>query len=407
MNTNSASGIPRSQEDGARAPRTQREVYEWDEACPHLGVRLADGRPPRFVVRWRAGTGEQLVPLGAEGIELTRESARDFVRKLVASWGPAEPPSGTERFIRARAACPRSIGLDAFYRQVRELNIDFGASFRALTQIWKGHYEAIGKVELDAALPADQDPYLLHPVFLDACLQVFGATLYEDRHRKTFIPVGMESFRFSRKPLRVAWSHVKLRVPVQEADTATIADIEFFDEAWQYIGGITGFSLLLGDEHSFSETDDEAIRRALYEVTWQQSEPAQGGELAPSAQKQAWLLLSDQATTASELALELQRRGHVVETLLLESPVEKASPGEQDTVSAAVREQHRRHGARFAGVIHVYPGEAEVAEPGLDTLVRRQRLALGAVLRSSQALLELESATRLQLWLVTHSAQCV
>ncbi|AFE09963.1 malonyl CoA-acyl carrier protein transacylase [Corallococcus coralloides DSM 2259] len=321
---------------------------------------------------------------------------------LAKSSAPAQPPSpnppAQERYWRAREACPRSIPIDAFYRQVRELNIDFGRSFQAVTRLWKGHYEAIGRIELDAALPADRDPYLLHPVFLDACLQIFGATLYEDPHRKTFIPVGMESFRFTRKPLRVAWSHVKIRVPVQAEDTATVADITFFDDAFECIGGIQGFSLLLGDESSFTEVSAAGIRRAMYQVAWQpQPLKDDSAEAAEGNLRGAWLLMGDTEAPAAALAALLRQRGAQAEWC----HVGQGAPSAE--VGRILRAFHARHGEAFAGVIQLFlEGEAEAAD-----LARTRADALRASLEAIQALLALEMKGRPRVAWVTRAAQGV
>lgn len=319
----------------ASGPFSADASDSWDRDFPAFGRRShRDGRRD-YLVRWQDRDGERVAVL-ATAPDATPEQARRQAEAYLAalashrSHGPAPDPA----YLAARERCPRPLPIAGFYRQVRQLDIDFGPSFRAVVELWKGDYEAIGRIELDAALPADRDRYLLHPVFLDACLQIFGATLYDDPERKTFLPVGMESFRFDRPGARTAWSHVKLRQPVREGDTATVADIRFFDRDLQAVGGIDGFSLLLGDADTFSEADYPAIRQALYRVRWEQvAKPAvEVLADAPEAERPLWLVLAADAD-AEALARELARRG------------------QRAVTTGAVADLQSRHGERFVGVI--------------------------------------------------------
>ncbi|MFC4161433.1 SDR family NAD(P)-dependent oxidoreductase [Chitinimonas lacunae] len=359
----------------------------WDRDCPALGQRrYPDGRLD-YLVRWHDGNSERIAVLDLAA-DTDPASARRHAEDYVAAIGShgLHRAGPDPAYLAARARCTRPLPISAFYRQVRQLDIDFGPSFRAVTELWKGRHEAIGRIELDAALPQDQDAYLLHPVFLDACLQIFGATLYDDPYRRTFLPVGMERFRFDRPGSRVAWSHVRLRRAVEAGDTATVADVRFFDEAWQAIGGIDGFSLLLGDADTFSEADYPAIRQALYTVRW---EPAAPTERPASPLQPVWLILAN-PSDASALAAELERDGQRAEVRVGES---------EATLTATIASLQAQHGEAFAGVIDWYHGEA--SDPAL------LRPALAPTLAAAQALLALPGQPPKRYYLVGHQAMAV
>lgn len=63
--------------------------------------------------------------------------------------------------------------------------MEYGTSFQAITELWVGKEEALGKVEL----PLTAENYQFHPVLLDGSLQVLGTILLDN---DTYLPVGCD-----------------------------------------------------------------------------------------------------------------------------------------------------------------------------------------------------------------------
>jgi len=61
--------------------------------------------------------------------------------------------------------------------------LEYGTSFQAITELWVGKEEALGKVEL----PLAAENYQFHPVLLDGSLQVLATILLDN---DTYLPVG-------------------------------------------------------------------------------------------------------------------------------------------------------------------------------------------------------------------------
>ncbi|MGV2390133.1 MAG UNVERIFIED_CONTAM: polyketide synthase dehydratase domain-containing protein [Microcystis novacekii LVE1205-3] len=55
------------------------------------------------------------------------------------------------------------------------------ASFQAITDLWQDQGIALGKIQLPESLVNEVSNYKLHPVLLDASLQVLGAGFLETR----------------------------------------------------------------------------------------------------------------------------------------------------------------------------------------------------------------------------------
>jgi len=110
------------------------------------------------------------------------------------------------------------------------LGLWFGPRFRAATRLSAGDGEALGHVELPAALRAEASEYrFIHPALLDSCLHLIGAALPAAgaEIREPFILMGLDRLRFFERPGTEFWVHVRLRpapgggaLELQEAFTA-------------------------------------------------------------------------------------------------------------------------------------------------------------------------------------------
>jgi myxalamid-type polyketide synthase MxaB len=70
-----------------------------------------------------------------------------------------------------------SVNVEDYYQQLRQRGMDYGASFQAITDLWQYEGMALGQIQLPEPLVSEACNYKLHPVLLDASLQVLGAAL--------------------------------------------------------------------------------------------------------------------------------------------------------------------------------------------------------------------------------------
>lgn len=197
-----------------------------------------------------------------------------------------------------RVRCRDELAIDEHYRGFERRGIDFGPAFQGVVRLWRGEGEALGQVQLPAALAAEANAYHFHPALLDACWQVFAATwdspagALNGDQLDTYMPVSLDSFRFYRRPSAQLWSHARPRpLPVSRTrggdgrETLT-ADLSLYDEEGRLVAEVDGLTA--------KRATREALRRALrgvspaekwrdwlYEVKWRPQPHLRRAEIQP------------------------------------------------------------------------------------------------------------------------------
>lgn len=167
----------------------------------------------------------------------------------------------------ARSRCRRTVDIDAHYENVRRAGVEFGPSFRGVSQLSAGAGEAVGRIALPRNLLPDAAAYGIHPALLDAGLQVLGAAMTGEA---TYLPVGLDSFSLSGAVPRQLWSHARLRP--QTSNGSLTADISLVDDRGLVVASIGGLHL----KHVRSAASDGWF----YHTAWRSVSLAQSGGLA-------------------------------------------------------------------------------------------------------------------------------
>jgi acyl transferase domain-containing protein len=153
----------------------------------------------------------------------------------------SEPPP--MELTTLQAQCCEEIAVEDAYRGYRERNIDLGPSFRAIAHLWRREGEALGQIHLPETLLLEAGNYKLHPVLLDACFQVLGATFFDRDKKETYLPVELESFHLYRRPGTCLWSYVRIN-PVKDSDDHFLtANLDLLDETGNVVAQIKGLSV--------------------------------------------------------------------------------------------------------------------------------------------------------------------
>ena len=111
-----------------------------------------------------------------------------------------------ETLEAARGRCREELAAETFYAGLRERGLQFGASFQGVERIWRGEREAVGQVRLPAEAGRAAAAGL-HPVLLDACLQVTAAACPSG----LYLPVRIEHFDVTAPSAGPCWSHARVR----------------------------------------------------------------------------------------------------------------------------------------------------------------------------------------------------
>ncbi|QLE45892.1 SDR family NAD(P)-dependent oxidoreductase (plasmid) [Nostoc sp. C052] len=132
-----------------------------------------------------------------------------------------------------QANCERSLAVDHFYENFHQRGIDYGASFQAIQGLgWDGQ-QALGEIQLSAEQFVEATDYQIHPVLLDASLQVIAASENEQSaEQKTYLPVGIDRLQVFHRPSQRLWAMGSLtseqtgQVTLFSAEGETIATVE-------------------------------------------------------------------------------------------------------------------------------------------------------------------------------------
>jgi len=261
-----------------------------------------------------------------------------------------------------REALANELAPDTFYDAYQQRGISYGPEFRILERIWCGSGEALALIRLSNHQLADIAHYQIHPILLDAGLQLVGATLDQQASSATYLPVGVESFSLygTQNPLPT-WVYAS-----RKASTATgtqqpnpVIDIKFLAADGAVLAAVEGLQIqpatpemLLGEP----QPSDSPETTWLYQVVWQpQLLPSQSADFLPSPETIRDLTANDFTQLLSQPEfVEYQALLPQLETLSLHyitqaleelgwSPQSDANPSTQDLAAQLnIAPRHRK-----------------------------------------------------------------
>ena len=190
-------------------------------------------------------------------------------------------------WTRSARAWRSPCGVTEYYGRLEALGLTFGPRFRGVAQITRRDGEALGRMELPAALANDAGSYGLHPALLDACFHVIGAALpgagaaLDD----AFLLMHVERIRLHRRPGPAFWNHVVVRGG-ERVDLATqetfSADLRLFDDDGVLLAELDGLHLKRAPAEAVLRSGLPArVASMLYDVEWRPAPRADGGLPAP------------------------------------------------------------------------------------------------------------------------------
>ncbi len=155
--------------------------------------------------------------------------------------------------------CEEAIDGADWRSELARLGIDVGPAFSGLVEMRRGRGEALAKVE-----PVNERKLLdgmIHPAFLDACLQAAGGALPEEMRGKTLLPIGIDRFAIRSVPTGTACVHARLK----QAGTVVVVDLDVADEAGDVFIQVKGLNA-----HTASEQDlrKDPLDGLYYQLEW-------------------------------------------------------------------------------------------------------------------------------------------
>ena len=193
---------------------------------------------------------------------------------MLHATGHIVPDTGAEPTLFDVAAPANALGsprpVDVFYDECEVRGIHYGPSFRIIKELWVGENVAWGCYELPKDLLDSASHYLLHPVLLDAAIQVALALLPADEEHSTFLPAGLERIEVIRSAEPVVRSRARKRVEIGAVENPNllIVDISLFDASGESVGELHGLSFQRATSAALQMGRPEAWKDWLFGVVW-------------------------------------------------------------------------------------------------------------------------------------------
>jgi hypothetical protein len=307
---------------------------------------------------------------GKAALEL-HEAVTDGWR-LVASAtadGSAAPPPHP-----MRGAVRDGVDVDAVYRRFAALVVEFGPSFRCLRDIRRGEGYVEGWVDLPNDIDADR--HTLHPVMLDAALQLCSVAAASgpagELPAQVMLPLGADRFCV----LRSAPDRLLVRVRTR-AGGSLAADVTLETPDGDIVAILDGMRFAPAQPGAFSAP--HSANDSLYEVVWQRANRPTTIARADGT----WLVFADRGGVADRLAGELETAG---------GRCIRVMPGETFRATGL---------PPLRGIIHLWNLDLAPLDQPADP-EQEDRLGIGSVLHLVQELTEPSP-----LWVVTRGAHSV
>ena len=202
--------------------------------------------------------------------ESDEELEADWQRHTSGKIRIKEPNLPTEEIdlTQLKAQFSEELSVPDVYERFRQIGIDYGSSFQAIERLWGNPGEALGQIRIPESLVGEVSSYKLHPVLLDACLQIAMAAIGDLNSSSPYLPVALESLQLHRHPGITAWSRVQIRPQNGSSTEIVIADFRLLDESGTVIVRVDGLTLKRANLQSLLGTSDKSWQDWLYKVEW-------------------------------------------------------------------------------------------------------------------------------------------
>ncbi len=157
--------------------------------------------------------------------------------------------------------CVSELDGKTFYQSAATAELHYGPQFQALTHVWAGEDEALGRIELPAAVVAEMDRYIVHPALLDACIHPTIAIPADG----LYLPARMERIRCYSRPGAKVWAYVRRTQAI--AKKIIVIDLFILDDDGNVQLEITDF--LCKHTAMSSAPGSGAQADWLYQSEWQ------------------------------------------------------------------------------------------------------------------------------------------
>ncbi|WP_437819490.1 type I polyketide synthase [Sorangium sp. So ce1078] len=367
---------------------------------------LALPEAERLAVQVHIADGDE----GARAFQVHSRAARErawtlHARGRVQRAGAA--PAASIAIDAARARCAEHVGGAAVYEALGRSGVQYEEPLRTLAEVWRRPGEALGRAALGPEILAEAARYELHPALLDAALQTLSFALPEEGGGASiFVPVRIDRIVVSAGRAGAVWTHAAIEAAGDPDErVGALAVLHEDGRVLAEAHGVRLRRVAAGQIAAVASAaaGDDAARRWLYDVAWQEAPPAIA---TPGPAPAGWVVFADRGGLGAAIAEAIARRGEACVTVSagdayrrLDARRFEADPERPEDFERLLRE------AQAALMPSTSPGRALYLW-GLDAAACDAAIAPGALagaLHLAQALARAPRGARL--WIATRGAQ--
>jgi phthiocerol/phenolphthiocerol synthesis type-I polyketide synthase C len=319
-----------------------------------------------------------------------------------------------------RDRCLTELKAADYYTELARCGLHYGPCFRAITQLWNGSAEALGRLQAPAGVADEFESCRLHPALLDGAFQVLGAAVRNDPsvEEGLYLPVGLASLRLYGRPTRSVWAHAVLRDVERNATGDLLrGDVTLLDDNGTIVAEAKGLRLRqIGRARAGEAEAAEPLRPSadwVYSMEWKLAPLAE--KLAqPSKRSHGWVILADRGGVGEALA-DLLHQQNIPTVLAFAGEVfEETGPGrfvlnaeQPERIQLLLEKTFGPEKTTCDGVLHLWGLDADQAneQPFSEALNRANLLTCSSIARAVQSLTRMPGQPRL--FLVTRGARAV
>jgi len=317
-------------------------------------------------------------------------------------------PSSCASLEALRARCVTEVEREAYYEAQRARGIELGAAFQGIAQVWRGKDEALARLDSWSKVPAGAGAHRVHPVLLDAGLQVLGAALWDTgpEDDSTRVLSAVRRLRCHARPEGEVWSHARLRAGSGSGAEPEEGDVTLLDREGRALVELEGIRVERLERPREGQGAGESA--PFLSQTWHLTEPLP----APDARAKAgrWLLLAEATRLSDDLESLLCAHGESVVRVEASGSRGAERPG-VEVVDPASPEAFQRlitrafgDGAACRGVIDLWGVDSNAAWT-MASLDAAQTRGCGGALHLVQALALAGFRDVPKLFLITRGTQ--
>ena len=319
--------------------------------------------------------------------------------------------------VRNELLKSESIKTGEFYQQSRTQGLHLGPCFHSIQELGRKENQSYARIELpDEARCKAATHYQIHPILLDAGLQLAGAAalLVTDRS-SPYLPVGIERLQMNCQAGLQLWGRAETREAGQSQSDIISSDIELIDSNGIPVVQIQGFSMRRTTQRTLQRMLSQDTRDWIYRINWQpQESPANTAVEAKSKLSGLWMIFIVECQVGDQILHRLRQNGADGIVVIPGKKKQKLSAEHYqiDPLSPAhftwLLQNSRSKKEKLRGVIHLWSVTIlSDKKLELDELRRSQELGCASVLHLSKSLGQEEDIQALDLWLMTKGAQAV